>query len=510
MTNAPDFSLDAELDATRAWEDDADSDSWESGYADDEVVSADGPDPEELDEGDLTTGEQDLAARHALRRVAGLRTELEDITEVEYRQLRLERVVLVGVWTEGTVTDAENSMAELALLAETAGSEVLDAIYQRRTKPDPATYIGRGKVDGLREIVQATGADTVILDGDLAPSQLRNLEDKLKVKAIDRTGLILDIFAQHAKSKEGQAQVELAQLQYMKQRLRGWGGNLSRQAGGRVGADGGGIGGRGPGETKIETDRRRINTKIAKLRRELKDLKGTRETMRQERSRNHIPSVSIAGYTNAGKSSLLNRLTDAGVLVEDSLFATLDPTTRRTTTRDGRIYTMSDTVGFVRHLPHQLVEAFRSTLEEVAESDLILHVVDGSHPDPEGQLAAVREVFAEIHADKVPELVVINKADAADPLVLARLRAREPHSVVVSARTGEGIEDGAGRRRGRPAAPDRRVLRAAALRARRPHQPAAPGGRDRLAGAHRRRLARPRPRQRRPRGRAGGVRRLSC
>ena len=440
MTNAPDFSLDAELDATRAWEDDADSDSWESGYADDGVVSADGPDPEELDEGDLTTGEQDLAARHALRRVAGLRTELEDITEVEYRQLRLERVVLVGVWTEGTVTDAENSMAELALLAETAGSEVLDAIYQRRTKPDPATYIGRGKVDGLREIVQATGADTVILDGDLAPSQLRNLEDKLKVKAIDRTGLILDIFAQHAKSKEGQAQVELAQLSYMKQRLRGWGGNLSRQAGGRVGSEGGGIGGRGPGETKIETDRRRINTKIAKLRRELKDLKGTRETMRQERSRNHIPSVSIAGYTNAGKSSLLNRLTDAGVLVEDSLFATLDPTTRRTTTRDGRVYTMSDTVGFVRHLPHQLVEAFRSTLEEVAESDLILHVVDGSHPDPEGQLAAVREVFAEIHADKVPELVVINKADAADPLVLARLRAREPHSVVVSARTGEGIE----------------------------------------------------------------------
>ena len=212
----------------------------------------------------------DLEERHLLRRVAGLRTELEDITEVEYRQLRLERVVLVGVWTEGTVTDAENSMAELALLAETAGSEVLEAIYQRRQKPDPATYVGRGKVDGLREIVQATGADTVICDGELAPSQLRNLEDRLKVKVVDRTALILDIFAQHAKSQEGQAQVELAQLNYMKQRLRGWGGNLSRQAGGRVGADGGGIGGRGPGETKIETDRRRINTKIAKLRRELK------------------------------------------------------------------------------------------------------------------------------------------------------------------------------------------------------------------------------------------------
>ncbi|QBR92293.1 GTPase HflX [Nocardioides euryhalodurans] len=427
MTNAPDFSLDAELEETADWEDDS---PFESGYADE-------PDPEET--ATLTTGAQDLAERHALRRVAGLSTELEDITEVEYRQLRLERVVLVGVWTEGTVEDADNSLAELALLAETAGSQVLEALYQRRSKPDPATYIGRGKVDAMREIVQATGADTVICDGELAPSQLRNLEDRLKVKVVDRTALILDIFAQHAKSREGQAQVELAQLSYMKQRLRGWGGNLSRQAGGRVGADGGGIGGRGPGETKIETDRRRINTKIAKLRRELKEMKGTRDTKRAERRRHQIPSVSIAGYTNAGKSSLLNRLTDAGVLVEDSLFATLDPTTRRTTTADGRVYTMSDTVGFVRHLPHQLVEAFRSTLEEVADSDLVLHVVDGSHPDPEGQLAAVREVFAEIGATGVPELVVINKADLADPMVLARLQAREPHSVVVSAKTGEGV-----------------------------------------------------------------------
>ncbi|HEX6148356.1 MAG TPA: GTPase HflX [Nocardioides sp.] len=382
-----------------------------------------------------------MAERHQLRRVAGLRTELEDITEVEYRQLRLERVVLVGVWTEGTVEDAENSMAELALLAETAGSEVLEAVFQRRTKPDPATYVGRGKVDAIGEIVQATGADTVICDGELAPSQLRNLEDRLKVKVVDRTALILDIFAQHAKSKEGQAQVELAQLNYMKQRLRGWGGQLSRQAGGRVGADGGGIGGRGPGETKIETDRRRINTKIAKLRRDLKEMAGTRQVKRQERRRHHIPSVSIAGYTNAGKSSLLNRLTDAGVLVEDSLFATLDPTTRRTQTTDGRVYTMSDTVGFVRHLPHQLVEAFRSTLEEVADSDLILHVVDGSHADPEGQISAVREVLSEVHASKVPELIVINKADIADPLVVQRLLTREPRSVVVSARTGAGITD---------------------------------------------------------------------
>ena len=428
-----DFDLDAELADTESWDDPDDidageTDDFESGYADE--------DPED----DGTTGDYDLAERHALRRVAGLSTELADISEVEYRQLRLERVVLVGVWTEGTVEDAENSMAELALLAETAGSQVLDALYQRRQKPDPATYIGRGKVDGLREIVQATGADTVICDGELAPSQLRNLEDRVKVKVVDRTALILDIFAQHAKSKEGQAQVELAQLNYMKQRLRGWGGNLSRQAGGRV-AGGAGIGSRGPGETKIESDRRRINTKISKLRRELAHMKTTRETKRSGRKRHQIPSVAIAGYTNAGKSSLLNRLTDAGVLVEDALFATLDPTTRRTQTSDGRVYTMSDTVGFVRHLPHQLVEAFRSTLEEVADADLVLHVVDGSHPDPEGQLSAVREVLAEIGADKVPELVVINKADAADPMVVARLRQREPHSVVVSAKTGEGIAE---------------------------------------------------------------------
>ncbi|TYL51317.1 GTPase HflX [Nocardioides sp. BGMRC 2183] len=441
MTNpatnpAQNFSLDAELAATEAWDDtddltdepDGTEDGWESGI-----------DPEARSV-DPSTGAMDLAERHELRRVAGLRTELEDITEVEYRQLRLERVVLVGVWTEGSVADAENSMAELALLAETAGSEVLEAIYQRRQSPDPATYIGRGKVEAVGEIVRATGADTVICDGELAPSQLRNLEDRVKVKVVDRTALILDIFAQHAKSKEGKAQVELAQLNYMKQRLRGWGGNLSRQAGGRA-AGGEGIGGRGPGETKIETDRRRINDRIAKLRRELRAMEGTRATMRQERRRNEVPSVAIAGYTNAGKSSLLNRLTGAGVLVEDALFATLDPTTRRTQTGDGRIYTMSDTVGFVRHLPHQLVEAFRSTLEEVADSDLIVHVVDGSHPDPEGQLSAVREVLADIGAADIPELVVVNKTDVADPMTVARLLRSEPHAVAVSARTGEGIAE---------------------------------------------------------------------
>ena len=341
MTNAKnentdrDFSLEAELAETAGWDlDDPDSeialdasDEWVSGYADE-------PDPEDdADEAELTVGMQDLAERHALRRVAGLSTELEDISEVEYRQLRLERVVLVGVWTGGSVEDAENSMAELALLAETAGSRCSRRSTSGATSPTRRRTSAAGKVDGLKEMVQATGADTVVCDGELKPSQLRNLEDRLKVKVVDRTALILDIFAQHAKSAEGQAQVELAQLSYMKQRLRGWGGQLSRQAGGRVGADGGGIGGRGPGETKIETDRRRINTKIAKLRRELAHMKGTRDTKRQERKRNEIPSVAIAGYTNAGKSSLLNRLTGAGVLVEDSLFATLDPTTRRTDDR---------------------------------------------------------------------------------------------------------------------------------------------------------------------------------
>ncbi|MFD1859973.1 GTPase HflX [Aeromicrobium camelliae] len=389
---------------------------------------------------DNDRGELELEERSSLRRVAGLSTELRDITEVEYRQLRLERVVLVGVWTEGTAEDAENSLTELKMLAETAGSEVLDALVQRRQKPDPATYIGRGKVEELRAAVEASGADTVICDGELAPSQLRNLEDRVNAKVVDRTALILDIFAQHAKSAEGKAQVELAQLQYQTQRLRGWGGNLSRQAGGRA-AGGEGIGGRGPGETKLETDRRRIQARVAKLRRELAELRGTRDTKRANRQRHQIPSVAIAGYTNAGKSSLLNRLTKAGVLVEDALFATLDPTTRRTQTPDGRIYTLSDTVGFVRHLPHQLVEAFRSTLEEVADADLVVHVVDGSHVDPLGQIAAVREVFAEIGASKVPEIVAINKADVADPDTVKQIVAKEPHAVVVSARTGEGIDE---------------------------------------------------------------------
>ncbi|MGO2620845.1 MAG: GTPase HflX, partial [Glutamicibacter ardleyensis] len=249
--------------------------------------------------------QEDLAERRALRRVAGLSTELEDVTEVEYRQLRLERVVLAGVWTSGTITDAENSLRELAALAETAGSEVLDGVVQRRSKPDSSTYLGSGKAIELRDIVASTGADTVVVDAELAPSQRRALEDVVKVKVIDRTALILDIFAQHAASREGKAQVELAQLEYLLPRLRGWGESMSRQAGGRVGAAGGGIGSRGPGETKIEMDRRRIRDRMAKLRREIKAMKPAREAKRANRKRNQVPAVAIAGYTNAGKSSLL-------------------------------------------------------------------------------------------------------------------------------------------------------------------------------------------------------------
>ncbi|GHB01022.1 GTPase HflX [Streptomyces termitum] len=389
-------------------------------------------------DGDRDGAQFDRSERAALRRVVGLSTELEDVTEVEYRQLRLERVVLVGVWTSGTVQDAENSLAELAALAETAGALVLDGVIQRRDKPDPATFIGSGKAQELRDIVVETGADTVVCDGELSPGQLIALEDVVKVKVVDRTALILDIFAQHAKSREGKAQVALAQMQYMLPRLRGWGQSLSRQMGG---GGGGGMATRGPGETKIETDRRRIREKMAKMRREIAEMKTGRDIKRQERRRNKVPSVAIAGYTNAGKSSLLNRLTGAGVLVENALFATLDPTVRRAETPTGRIYTLADTVGFVRHLPHHLVEAFRSTMEEVADADLILHVVDGSHPAPEEQLAAVREVFRDVGAVNVPEIVIVNKADAADPMVLARLLRVEKHSMAVSARSGEGIEE---------------------------------------------------------------------
>ncbi|MBB3038474.1 GTP-binding protein HflX [Hoyosella altamirensis] len=390
----------------------------------------------------VSVGELQLEDRSSLRRVAGLSTELTDITEVEYRQLRLEKVVLAGVWTQGTSAQAEASLRELAALAETAGSAVLDGVIQRRDKPDAATYLGSGKAAELREIVLSTGADTVICDGELTPAQLTALEKIVKVKVIDRTALILDIFAQHATSREGKAQVTLAQMEYMLPRLRGWGEALSRQAGGRAGSNGG-VGLRGPGETKIETDRRRIRERMAKLKREIRAMKSARDTKRARRQRNQVPSVAIVGYTNAGKSSLLNALTGAGVLVQNALFATLDPTTRRASLEDGREYVLTDTVGFVRHLPTQLVEAFRSTLEEVTDADVLMHVVDGSDEFPLGQIKAVREVINEVVEEQgtppPPELLVINKTDAADPMALAQLRRALPEAVFVSAHSGAGL-----------------------------------------------------------------------
>lgn len=381
----------------------------------------------------------DLEQRAGLRRVSGLSTELQDVTEVEYRQVRLEKVVLAGVWTGQSLAEAERSLRELAQLAETAGSVVVDGVIQRREAPDPATFLGSGKVRELAAIVASTGADTVICDGELSPGQLRQLEDIVKVKVVDRTWLILDIFAQHARSREGKAQVSLAQMQYLLPRLRGWGESLSRQAGGRAGGSTGGVGTRGPGETKIETDRRRIRDQMARLRKELKELHKTRLVQRSARERSGIATIALAGYTNAGKSSLLNALTGAGVLVQDALFATLDPTVRKLTLPSGRECTLADTVGFVRHLPHDLVEAFRSTLTEVQHADLILHVVDGADEDPFGQIWAVREVLSDIGCGDISELIVINKVDIADELTLSSLQREFPDCVLVSAVTGQGL-----------------------------------------------------------------------
>ena len=392
-------------------------------------------------ESDRDGDQSEREDRAALRRVQGLSTELQDVTEVEYRQLRLENVVLIGIYSGGTVTDAENSLRELAALAETAGAQVLDGLLQRRPNPDPSTYLGRGKAQELKGIVASLGADTVIADSELAPSQRRALEDVVGVKVIDRTAVILDIFSQHAKSREGKAQVELAQLEYLLPRLRGWGESMSRQAGGQVGGAGAGMGSRGPGETKIELDRRRIHTRMSKLRKQIKGFAPAREAKRANRNRYSVPSVAIAGYTNAGKSSLLNRITSAGVLVENALFATLDATVRKSVTEQGILFTFTDTVGFVRNLPHQLVEAFRSTLEEIGESDVIVHVVDGSHPDPGSQLATVRDVIGDLGARDIPEIVVFNKSDLVDPDQRLVLRGLEPSAIFVSARTGEGVDE---------------------------------------------------------------------
>ncbi|APT84921.1 GTPase HflX [Corynebacterium aquilae] len=395
-----------------------------------------------------TTGDLDLEARSSLRRLtrgANIHdTEQTDGYDVEYRKLRLEKVVLVGVWTTGTLAEIDANMAELKALAETAGSEVTEMLYQKRDKPDAGTYIGSGKVKELKEIVQSTGSDTVVCDGELSPGQMIALEKALDVKVIDRTMLILDIFAQHAKSKEGKAQVALAQMEYLITRVRGWGGALSRQAGGRAGSNGG-VGLRGPGETKIEADRRRLRQDMARLRKELAGMKTARDIKRSKRRSSTIAQIAIAGYTNAGKSSLINAMTGAGVLVENALFATLDPTTRRAELADGRAVVFTDTVGFVRHLPTSLVESFRSTLEEVVDADLVLHVVDGSDAFPLKQIDAVREVIAEIVREMdvpaPPEIIVVNKIDAADPLVLAELRHALDDVVFVSAHTKEGIPE---------------------------------------------------------------------
>ncbi len=359
----------------------------------------------------------------------------EEIRLVELRKLRLERVVLVGVALGGATEAAERSLEELRRLAGTAGAEVAGALLQRRERPDAGTFVGKGKARELAAAVKGLGADTVIMDDELSPGQLRRLEELVDAKVIDRTALILDIFAQHATSREGKAQVELAQLSYLLPRLRGWGESLTR-AGGGIGTRGPG---RGPGETKMEVDRRRIRRRITRLRRDLTGLARTRDVKRRGRERAGVPAVALAGYTNAGKSTLLNRLSGAGVLVEDKLFSTLDPTTRRLELPDGRAATLTDTVGFIAKLPHDLVEAFKSTLEEVARADLVVHLVDVSQPDPAGQVRAVRAVLEEVGAGQVPELLVLNKADLIDEVARQRLTRQFPGVPLVSAATGEGV-----------------------------------------------------------------------
>jgi GTP-binding protein HflX len=352
-----------------------------------------------------------------------------------------EKIVLVGVSIPPeTMEETEASVDELALLVDTAGADEVARIFQRRQAPDPPTYVGKGKADELREVAEATDCDTVIFDNELTPAQQFNLEKLLGRTAIDRTAVILDIFAQNAHSQEGKAQVELAQLRYRLPRLRGRGRALSQQAGGMSAGGGARIGTRGPGETQLEVDRRRIVRRIHKLEGDLREIARHRQTQRKAQRRGHLPRAAIVGYTNAGKSTLLNRLTDAGVLVEDRLFATLDATTRRLSLAGGEAVLLTDTVGFIRKLPHQLVEAFGSTLDVAVDADLLIHVVDASAPDPAGNIRAVREVLAEIGADGVPELLAFNKADLA-PGSAKRLADVWEGSVAFSAVTGEGVDD---------------------------------------------------------------------
>lgn len=343
-----------------------------------------------------------------------------------------EKIVIVGVQLPGESEEAvEASLDELALLVDTAGADVMARTLQRRDAPDPATYVGKGKAEELREISEDVDSDTVVFDDELSPAQQYNLEKILGRTAIDRTAVILDIFAQNAHSQEGKAQVELAQLRYRLPRLRGRGTQLSQQGGGL-------LGNRGPGETQLEVDRRRLVRRIHKLEADLRQIAHHRANQRKARKRSRIPTVAVVGYTNAGKSTLLNRLTDAGVLVEDRLFATLDATTRRLELPGGRNVLVTDTVGFVQKLPHQLVEAFKSTLEVVTEADLLLHVVDASAYDPDAQIEAVRAVLREIGAGDVPELLVWNKADRTPEA--GRRAEHHPGSVAISALTGDGID----------------------------------------------------------------------
>jgi GTPase len=353
-----------------------------------------------------------------------------------------EKIVLVGVSIPPeTMEETEASVDELALLVDTAGADEVARVFQRRQAPDPPTYVGKGKAEELREVAETTDCDTVVFDNELTPAQQFNLEKLLGRTAIDRTAVILDIFAQNAHSQEGKAQVELAQLRYRLPRLRGRGQVLSQQAGGMsAGAGGARIGTRGPGETQLEVDRRRIVRRLHKLEAELRQIAKHRQTQRKAQRRGQLPRLAIVGYTNAGKSTLLNRLTDAGVLVEDRLFATLDATTRRLSLPGGETVLVTDTVGFIRKLPHQLVEAFRSTLNVAVDADLLVHVVDASAPDPAGNIRAVRDVLAEIGADGVPELLAFNKSDLA-PGSAKRLADVWEGSVALSATTGEGVED---------------------------------------------------------------------
>ncbi len=352
-------------------------------------------------------------------------------TEVDFDVVR-QRALLVGTGVGSrTVADAQASLEELALLADTAGADPVESVLQRRDRPDPATYVGPGKAEELRTLADALDIDVVVFDDGLTPAQQRNLEQRFECDVVDRVALILDIFAQHATSQAGMVQVELAQLRYRLPRLRGRGGVLSQQ--------GGGIGTRGPGETQLEVDRRQIQRRITRREQDLQRLSRTRATQGKARQRRGLPTLALVGYTNAGKSTLLNRITDAHTRVEDRLFSTLDPTTRRLRLPGGETVLCSDTVGFVRRLPHELVEAFRSTLEVVTAADLILHVVDGAASDADGQIDAVRSVLAEIGAEERPELLVVNKLDRADPAAVRELCEGEA-AVAASARTGEGID----------------------------------------------------------------------